>query len=102
MRMMAKLFSADGGKIRRNLGVACEDGPGAGPTGNFCLDGTGIYRWARLRREFRYFRMEIPGEHFLSGKSDFFQEHITGEHGFAGNSANISFCPFTLLTSGYA
>ena len=74
------------------------------------LDPPGIFAWTALEFSGGHgfagnsgiFRIEIPGEHLLRGNPCVFQEHITVEPGFAGNSVNISFCPFTLLTSGYA
>ena len=50
--------------------------------------------------EFPCFPVDIRVEHFLIGKSDIFQEKNTVEQGFSRNSANISFCPFALLSSG--
>ena len=48
--------------------------------------------------EFPCFPVDIRVEHFLIGKSDFFKRNITGERGFAENSANISFGSISLLT----
>jgi hypothetical protein len=83
---------------KRNENFWGRPGPVIGPTGNIFLNETKFPVEDSLAGNYSIFWVDIPGEHFLIGKSDFFKRNITGERGFAENSANISFGSISLLT----